>query len=169
MVRVTGDKLIASEAATILPRPALGYIARVSIEESSCASCGLCTLVCAAVHGKVIGWSCSGIWLDRDPFRCVYDSLTCRQCDAPECFFACQAEGGGALYIDQRTGARAIDASRCLGCGACRDACVFSPPRIVLDQEINTAFKCDLCSGRPEGPACVEFCPHQALKLQREA
>ena len=153
----------------LLPKPAMGHIARVAITESACASCGMCILVCAAVHGHEIGRSSSGIWLDRHPFQCVYETITCRQCAAPECYFACHAEGGAAIFIDERTGARAIDASKCIGCGKCMDACVFSPPRITLNAKRNIAFKCDLCPGRPEGPACVEFCPHQALKLEKEA
>jgi len=30
-----------------------------------------------------------------------------------------------------------------------------------------TALKCDMCSGRGQGPACVEICPTGALKLMR--
>lgn len=30
------------------------------------------------------------------------------------------------------------------------------------------AVKCDLCYFRPEGPACVQACPHQALRLVTE-
>jgi len=25
---------------------------------------------------------------------------------------------------------------------------------------VELAAKCDLCMGRPEGPACVQMCPH---------
>jgi hydrogenase-4 component A len=31
------------------------------------------------------------------------------------------------------------------------------------------AVKCDLCAFRPEGPACVGVCPHQALCLVTDA
>jgi Fe-S-cluster-containing hydrogenase component 2 len=161
------DDVSSFDVLNLLPGSAMGHIARVSIDESACASCGMCILVCAATHGNEIGWSSSGIWLDRHPFQCVYDTVACRQCNAPDCYFSCHAEGGEAIFIDARTGARAIDASKCIGCGKCMDACVFSPPRITLDSERNIAVKCDLCSGRPEGPACVEFCPHQALTLER--
>ena len=166
---IANESPIAPNALSLLPKPAMGHIARVAIDESACASCGMCILVCAAVHGHEIGRSSSGIWLDRHPFQCVYETITCRQCAAPECYFACHAEGGAAIFIDERTGARAIDASKCIGCGKCMDACVFSPPRITLNAKRTIAFKCDLCPGRPEGPACVEFCPHQALKLEKEA
>ncbi len=145
------------------PVPAIGYIARVSADESACASCGMCALVCAAVHGNTVGPSRARIRLDRDPFECEYISITCRQCDAPECYFACEVDG--AFYIDENTGARVIDDEKCVGCGECVDACVFETSRIHLDDALGLAFKCDLCSGRPDGPACVAFCPEQALEL----
>lgn len=150
-----------------LPR-ARGHIARVSDEVSTCASCGLCSMACATVHRGAASSLLSSIWLHRKPFACVYDSITCKQCDSPECFDACSSVGGGAMFIHPRTGARAIDPAKCLGCRACMEACVFSPPRIGFDVASHTAFKCDLCSDRPEGPACVALCPHQALILTRE-
>lgn len=148
------------------PKPAIGYITRVSVEASACVSCGLCSLVCAAVHGDTVGPSSASIWLERKPFECEYSSITCQQCDLPECYFACKTEG--AFYIDDKTGARAIDSKKCIGCKQCIEACVFDPPRICWDSERGVAFKCDLCSGRPEGPACVEFCPSQALTFIKE-
>jgi Fe-S-cluster-containing hydrogenase component 2 len=30
----------------------------------------------------------------------------------------------------------------------------------TLKREIKLATKCDLCLGRPAGPACVQMCPH---------
>ena len=163
----TREGMPADLDAGALPRPATGYVARVFADESACASCGLCSLVCAAVHGDAVGPSRTGIWLDRRPFECEYVSIVCHQCDAPECFYACETEG--AFYIDNKTGARAIDGEKCAGCRQCIEACVFDPPRIRWDEERQVAVKCDLCSHRPEGPACVEFCPRQALTVIREA
>lgn len=31
------------------------------------------------------------------------------------------------------------------------------------NKEVMVAQKCDLCAGRPHGPACVEVCPADAL------
>jgi len=149
-----------------MPKSAKGHIARVSADESACASCGMCALVCAAVHGHAVGPSTAGIWLDRDPFACEYLSIVCHQCDAPECFFACETEG--AFYIEETTGARAIDSEKCIGCGDCMEACVFETSRIQMDKDREVALKCDLCAGRPEGPACVQYCPRQALQLIKE-
>jgi Fe-S-cluster-containing hydrogenase component 2 len=156
-----------AEAETkALPRAAVGHVVRVSADESNCAGCGLCALVCAAVHGDAVGPSRTGIWIDRRPFDCQYDSVVCHQCDAPECYYACDTED--AFYIDEKTGARAIDSDNCSGCRQCIEACVFDTPRIRWDEERQVAVKCDLCSHRPEGPACVAFCPMQALTVVRE-
>jgi Fe-S-cluster-containing hydrogenase component 2 len=35
-------------------------------------------------------------------------------------------------------------------------------PRVSFTQP---ARKCDLCTGREKGPACVEACPNEALRL----
>jgi Fe-S-cluster-containing hydrogenase component 2 len=157
----------AAAEAKALPRKAIVHITRVPADESACASCGLCGLVCAAVHGDAVGPSRTGIWLDRRPFDCESDTIVCRHCDAPECFYACDTED--AFYIDKKTGARAIDSDKCVGCRQCIEACVFDTPRIRWDEERGVAVKCDLCSSRPEGPACVAFCPMQALTVVKEA
>ncbi len=166
----TGPKVQAfaglSSGKKKLPRQAIGHIARVSLKESVCASCGTCDLVCAAAHGDMVGPSRTGIWLERHPFECVYDSITCQQCEEPECYYACEVEG--AFYIDPKTGARAIDGQKCQGCRKCLEACVEDPPRIRWDAKREKSFKCDLCMGQPEGPACVRFCPQKALTLDKD-
>jgi Fe-S-cluster-containing dehydrogenase component len=67
-------------------------------------------------------------------------------------------DGDGVVYIDE---------SECIGCGLCRKACVFEPPRINLDavapRETRRARKCDMCRSRPGGPACVQWCPVRCL------
>ncbi|NLG50261.1 MAG: 4Fe-4S dicluster domain-containing protein [Chloroflexi bacterium] len=150
-------------AAKELPQRAAGRIQRVAFEENACISCGTCSLVCSTVHEGASSNAVAGIWLERHPFECEYDLFTCEQCDAPECYLACETEG--AFYIDETTGARAINAEKCRGCGRCLRACPLNPPRIQYDAQRHVAVKCDLCAGRPEGPACVEFCPQQALTL----
>lgn len=56
-----------------------------------------------------------------------------------------------------------------IGCGKCVKACRFETPRINLakhaDRKKWAAKKCDLCRTRPEGPACVEYCPVRCLGL----
>src|SRR5512146_2612844 len=52
-------------------------------------------------------------------FRMVQD--TCKQCPHPvPCATACPQ---GAIVADATTGARVVDASKCIGCGLCNGAC----------------------------------------------
>jgi len=50
----------------------------------------------------------------------------------------------------------------CNGCGWCIKACDFGS--IALDPK-PTVNICDLCMDREEGPACIEWCPEEALEL----
>jgi Fe-S-cluster-containing hydrogenase component 2 len=59
-----------------------------------------------------------------------------------------------------------INKDTCIGCHNCVKRCPwgniievpYSSP--ALNRQIDLATKCDLCLGRPAGPACVQMCPH---------
>ena len=70
------------------------------------------------------------------------------------------------------------DAERCIGCRACEiactgcKACLAACPVGAMDMlplaslpGRKVAGKCDLCAGRPAGPACLAVCPAEALFL----
>ena len=61
----------------------------------------------------------------------------------------------------------------CIGCGLCAKACVFDPPRINVvkskDKDKRKARKCDMCRTRPEGPACVQWCPVRCIGLSEDS
>lgn len=147
-----------------IPPKAEGHVMQLSRDQSVCAGCGTCELMCALVHEGDSGPRHQRIWVDRNEFEGFPEVQPCHQCDAPECYFACPT---GALKIDRRTHARYIDEKQCKGCLACRDACAYDPPRINYDYNPDDdkykSLKCDLCKDRTQGPACVEFCPQQAL------
>ena len=164
----TTTKTVTVEVPVVEEVPkAMGYIAQVSIDESVCAGCGTCELVCAAVHEGSVGPSLRRIWLEKEPVELIHHLATCQQCDYPECYFACPLKDE-VLCIDSVTGARYINPDKCLGatCKLCIEACPFDPPRINFDAESNVVVKCDLCKDRTDGPACIEFCNAIALTLQ---
>jgi len=147
------------------PPPAKGHIAHVSLDTTVCVGCGTCELVCGLIHNGASGPSLRRLWLVINNFQGTSYTLRCHQCSAPECYFACPNE---ALKIDPESNARYIDPDACQGCQACIDSCPLNPPRINFDPDRSIALKCDLCTGRDNGPACVEFCPQKALTFETD-
>ncbi len=128
-----------------------------------CAGCGVCGLMCAFSHEKEYGHSLARNELARDPFNADYTFHVCQQCKSPNCYFACPKKDA-ALCVDKKTGVKYVNAAECLGCGACSDACPFTPPRANVQPVKKVSFKCDLCRDRNDGPICVEYCTMQALR-----
>lgn len=81
----------------------------------------------------------------------------CKQCADPYCGNICPVK---AISADPNTGARLVDESTCIMCGACEQACPFDA--IIRDPEDGKAKKCTLCYGQP---ACVDRCPNDAIRF----
>lgn len=79
---------------------------------------------------------------------------TCKQCKDAACMSICPVK---AISADPVTGARVIDAEKCVGCGACVNACPWHMPRV--NPETRKSVKCISCG------ACVAGCPTSALKM----
>ncbi len=141
----------------------------IQVNEKLCLTCRECEIACSLFHEEQCNPELSRIRVDFDHFVPGFpDIRVCKQCDWPACYYACAARWDEpALGIDERTGARYIDADKCRGCGACARACPLTPERSVIsfraDGRQRIYFKCDLCKDRPEGPLCVEICPGDAL------
>ena len=132
---------------------AVGYIA---YNPENCAGCRTCMAVCSLYHE-------GSVWPDLARIQVIApvlkifetEAYTCKQCEGPECLYACPVEG--ALYIDATTGARVIDPEKCIGCKLCMEACPQYPNTpIRYDAQREICVKCDLCGG---DPLCVKFCP----------
>lgn len=142
------------------------------VDTKKCAGCGSCMLACSLVHEGQSNLSLSRIQIIDDAFGSYptdIDIAMCRQCVEPACYLACPLKDK-ALYIDKKTGARAINEKECVGCMECINACYFTPPRICFNAEKDVAVKCDLCQNTPywnsKGKqACVEVCPQNAIKF----
>jgi len=148
------------------------------VDTKKCAGCETCMLACSLVHEGRENISLSRIQITQDPFgKFPYDMTQqqCRQCPYPPCVDACPT---GANHVDADNGnVRTIDASKCIGCERCVEACPFTPSRVQWNFEDKHAQKCDMCKDTPywsqEGgaagkQACVEMCPMKAITFTRE-
>ena len=127
------------------------------IDLERCTRCDECVRACADAHDGTPRFVREGI-----KFQNFSVPTACYQCSDPVCMIGCPT---GAITRPLGSLEVAIDASTCIGCGNCVKRCPwgniltvpFDSPRV--GERINLATKCDLCIGRPEGPACVQMCP----------
>ena len=140
---------------------------KLHIEASLCRDCEACMLVCSLLHEGESNPLLSRVLVHKDMQRYQFKIVLCEQCqmrgDTPECMQACPSE---AILIDERGGV-IIHYELCVDCGACSDACPYHA--IFYNSETGKYYKCDLCAGVAEMPACVEICPVEALTIQPEA
>lgn len=161
--------------------PSDGYIL---VDIKKCQGCVTCMLACSLVHEGIQSLSLSRIQIIQNPFGAFPDDLTieqCRQCVDPPCVAECPED---ALAVNADFGnVRMVDASKCVGCGTCVEACPYTPSRPIVAADDRykgelKARKCDLCANTPHhwdknggGPdglqACVEVCPVGAIKFTR--
>lgn len=155
------------------------------VDLKKCQGCASCMLACSLVHEGAASLSLSRIQIIQNSFEHFPRDIAigqCRQCVAPACVEACPED---AITADKRFGnVRMIDLKKCIGCGACAEACPYIPSRSHLAPHEsfggqNKARKCDLCSrapfhwdaagGGPEGKqACVAVCPVGAIRMTRK-
>ena len=146
------------------------HIKQAQPDYSFCAGCNTCEIVCSLTREGLVGPYYNRIFVEKDT-RMMYHTIhTCQHCSDHPCYDACPKKGD-AMKIDG-DGIVYIDEENCNGCGLCRKACVFDPPRINIvkssDKSLRKAKKCDLCRERAEGPACVQWCPVRCLSVSSE-
>jgi Fe-S-cluster-containing hydrogenase component 2 len=147
------------------------HIVQYSPEYSFCAGCTSCEVVCTLTRDGLVSPSCNRIFVMRDNRSMIHTVLSCQQCSDHPCYEACPKKDE-AMKIDENNIVY-IDEDMCIGCGLCAKACVFTPSRINMvnsaDKSKRKAKKCDLCRTRPEGPACVEWCPVRCIGLSNQS
>jgi Fe-S-cluster-containing hydrogenase component 2 len=138
------------------------HIVQYDPDISLCAGCGACEIVCGLIHDGKVGDSYRRIYFHHDPIQLMHKVYACQQCEDHPCYNACPKKDK-AMCIDPETGVVYVNEEGCIGCKLCVKACPFEPKRIqVRDKK---AIKCDLCRGRKNGPACVEYCQCMAIGL----
>ncbi|MBL6863968.1 MAG: cyclic nucleotide-binding domain-containing protein [Rhodospirillales bacterium] len=141
------------------------------IDLDRCNRCDDCVRACGNTHGGNPRFRREG-----DPFEKWMVANACMHCKDPVCMIGCPT---GAINRDQYSGSVIINDTTCIGCATCANSCPFENINMVsirnLEGSIITdgsgngtpimkATKCDLCAGRPGGPACVQACPKDALQ-----
>jgi len=161
------------------------------IDLDRCVGCHACAVACRAEWQVPTKEDWRRNWVKRlGPAQTskgvsftFYPGL-CNHCDHPACTEVCPADPVEVTFKDAATGKTKtmevpatwkdpfngtvqIDKSRCLGCGACRDACPYGA-RYVNTDTVNEdldgegiADKCTFCMPRVEkglDPACVQTC-----------
>ncbi|MDR1147863.1 MAG: 4Fe-4S binding protein [Spirochaetaceae bacterium] len=144
----------------------------IFVDDAKCMGCKSCEIACCVAHSVsktrfgAVGEECppqTRVYVE--PCGAGAFPLQCRHCTEPQCAKACIT--GAMKWKD---GAVEYDAAACLGCGMCVIACPFGLCESLkaaqrANDTVNAISKCDLCAGRPEGPACVESCPTGSLSL----
>lgn len=140
-------------------------------EQNRCVGCQRCEMVCSAINDGKIHPFVSRVKIARnfnygteisDNYRNVDGYFgnflmtpeTCKQCQEPKCAGACPVE---AISLSETLGAWTIDAKKCVGCGACAEACPWHMP--TIDPDTKKSTKCILCG------ACAENCITGALRI----
>lgn len=156
----------------------------MAIDLERCNGCNACVIACKVEHNAPLGILLTTI-LEKEVGQYpnanrVFYPVLCNHCDAPPCVPVCPAK---ATY-KREDGIVLVDWDKCIGCGACIQACPYDQRFHVEDDR--TAFptgegnyvnpdahrapkgvpmKCDFCFhrvDRGDKPACVEACPTEA-------
>lgn len=141
------------------------------IDARRCIDCKACMLACKTTHALPHKHWRNWIHADvqhaapesaESPYAAskptaVFQPGACLHCSQPSCVDSCPT---GATFRDLCTGEVRIDATVCIGCGACLPACPYNARQIRKD--LGVADKCDFCADRRAqglNPACVDTCP----------
>jgi CRP-like cAMP-binding protein/Fe-S-cluster-containing hydrogenase component 2 len=129
------------------------------IDLATCTRCDECVRGCADAHGGEPRFIREG-----QKYRRWLVPTACYQCTDPVCMIDCPT---GSITRQVGTLEVTIDPPTCIGCGNCANRCPWGNIVMVEKEEkrpdgkpVEVATKCDLCLTRPEGPACVQMCPH---------
>ena len=158
------------------------------IDLERCVGCHACTIACKAEwdvpveFGRNWVYRIGPLMINGEMAATYYPGL-CNHCAEPVCVPECPADLVEMTFSDPRTGEKKImevaatwkdpfdgtvqvDKDRCLGCGACADACPYNARYInpnLTDElsEDGKIDKCTYCKPRIEAgeePACVQTC-----------
>ena len=147
------------------PGPGEQYAFEVNLD--SCSGCKACVTACHSLNGldENETWREVGLLHGGSVLLPVLQHVTtaCHHCLDPACMNACPTR---AYEKDPVTGIVKHLDDQCFGCQYCILACPYEVPKYNAKRGI--VRKCDMCSQRlavGEAPACVQACPHEAIRI----
>lgn len=147
------------------PGPGQQYAFEVNLDR--CSGCKACVTACHSLNGLDPDetWRDVGLLIGGSSRLPVVQHVTtaCHHCVDPGCMNACPTL---AYEKDARTGIVKHLDDQCFGCQYCVLACPYDVPKYSPSRGI--VRKCDMCSSRlsaGEAPACVQACPHEAIRI----
>ncbi len=126
---------------------------RILVNVDRCSGCRLCEMVCSFSHESSFGSSTSRITVVKEDAYGFDLPVVCWHCDPCKAMENCPEKA-----LERKRGFILVNNEKCVGCGACLNACVIGA--IKLHPKQATPLICDQCAGKP---LCVSRCPTNAL------
>jgi len=147
--------------------PGLGQQYAFEVDLDACTGCKACVVGCHTRNGL----DDTETWRDVSSIHGgthelpVLQTVTqaCNHCLEPGCLQGCPVD---AYEKDPDTGIVKHLDDQCIGCQYCTFMCPYDAPK--YNNRLGIVRKCDMCSQRiekGEAPACVQACPHEAIKI----
>lgn len=124
------------------------------IDVDRCVGCQSCMFACTRRTGQG-GLDASCILVRSDGgFRKGFVVIVCRACADPPCARVCPTDA----LVPREGGGVKLNASLCIGCHNCEEACPFGA--VQWNREQNKPLICVYCG------YCASYCPYDVLALE---
>jgi len=124
------------------------------VDVDRCVGCQSCMFACTRRTGQG-GLDASCIHVRSDGgFRKGFVVIVCRACADPPCARVCPTDA----LVPREGGGVKFNASLCIGCHNCEEACPFGA--VQWNREQNKPLICVYCG------YCASYCPYDVIALE---